>query len=48
MSPVLTMPSALAFAKALEMTESVPTKDAVSMGTTPRTHWSCRQVVSEA
>mmetsp|Transcript_1935 Transcript_1935/g.4806 ORF Transcript_1935/g.4806 Transcript_1935/m.4806 type:complete len:301 (+) Transcript_1935:132-1034(+) len=47
-SPALTMPSVLARASALAITESVPTKDAVSIGTTPRTQPSCRTVVSLA
>mmetsp|Transcript_85011 Transcript_85011/g.238027 ORF Transcript_85011/g.238027 Transcript_85011/m.238027 type:complete len:234 (-) Transcript_85011:705-1406(-) len=47
-SPLLAMPSLFAWAKALEITESVPWKDAVSTGTTPRTQPSCRAVVSLA
>mmetsp|Transcript_83269 Transcript_83269/g.268431 ORF Transcript_83269/g.268431 Transcript_83269/m.268431 type:complete len:389 (-) Transcript_83269:168-1334(-) len=47
-SPVLTMPSAFAFSKAFWITESVPTKEAVNMETTPRTHCSWRTVLSLA
>merc|ERR1712176_1663062 len=47
-SPALTMPSCLALSRALAITESVPTKEAVSIGVTPRTQLSCRIVVSLA
>mmetsp|Transcript_2925 Transcript_2925/g.7473 ORF Transcript_2925/g.7473 Transcript_2925/m.7473 type:complete len:225 (-) Transcript_2925:1228-1902(-) len=47
-SPESTRPSALAFAMAFWMTASVPTKDWVSMGMTPRATRRCRCVDSLA
>ena len=48
MSPGFTMLISLALAKALAITESVPWKEAVRMGTTPRFASSCRSVGSLA
>merc|ERR550525_1384912 len=47
-SPGFTIPSDLALSRALVITESVPTKEAVRIGVTPRTQLSCRMVVSLA
>merc|ERR1719263_1428462 len=47
-SPDFTMPSATAFLRALEITSSVPTKEAVNIGTTPRATPNWRTTVGLA